>query len=155
MRARDLAEEFPIVDLDTDAFDAARQMAERRLPGLVVGDEDGKPYTVLPGSQVLNFLIPEYIQKDTRLARALSEKASDELCHRLTTMTVRDMVPRPQDADDLPVVDGDATAIEMAAVMARVRSPLVAVVEDGRVQGVVTVSRLLDHLLDPHSSKTS
>lgn len=147
MRARDLAEEFPIVGLDTDVFEAARVMAERRLPGLIVCDEAGTPHTVLPGSQVLRFLIPGYIQDDPRLARALSEKASDELCRKLVATVVRDLLPRAQDRDELPVVDGDATPLEIAAVMARMHSPLVAVVDGGSVRGAVVVSRLLQHLL--------
>ncbi len=75
MRARDLAEAFPIVTPDTDAMVAARAMAGQRLPGLIVCDDDGRPYTILPGSQVLRFLIPAYIQDDPALARALDEEA--------------------------------------------------------------------------------
>ena len=152
MRARDLAEPFPIVTPDTDAMVAARAMAGQRLPGLIVCDDDGKPYTILPGSQVLRFLIPAYIQDDPGLARALDADASDQLCRGLVTSTVRDLLPRPQELDELPVVDADATSLEVAAVMARLHSPLVAVVDDGgggrdRVVGAITVSRLLEHLL--------
>ena len=153
MRARNLAQQLAVVTPDTDAMEAARVMAERRLPGLIVCGEDGRPYTVLPGSQVLRFLIPRYIQDDPALARALDEQASDELCRRLVDSTVRDLLPRPQDVDELPVVDADATSLEVAAVMARMHSPLVAVVDDhpggNRVIGAITVSRLLDHLLLP------
>lgn len=153
MRARDLAQPFPIVTPDTDAMGAAQAMAEQRLPGLLVCDDGGRPYTILPGSQVLRFLIPSYLQDDPRLARALDEQASDELCRKLAHSTVRDLLPRPQDADELPVVDADATSLEVAAVMARMHSPLVAVVgnhDDGQqVIGAITVSQLLDHLLPP------
>jgi hypothetical protein len=50
------------------------------------------------------------------------------------------------------VVHEDATAVEIAAVMARMRSPVVAVVRDphhkgGEIVGAVTVSRLLGFLL--------
>ena len=151
MTARKLAQPFPIVTLDTDAMEAARTLAGQRLPGLIVCDDDGRPYTVLPGSQVLRFLIPAYVQDNPALARALDEQASDELCRKLVRSTVRDLLPRPQDADELPIVDPDATSLEVAAVMARMHSPLVAVVDDAeggnRVIGAITVSRLLDHLL--------
>src|SRR4051794_10621901 len=53
MRARDLAEPFPTVSVDTDAVEAARRMAAEGRPGLIVCHRDGRPYTVLPGSQVL------------------------------------------------------------------------------------------------------
>ena len=147
MRARDLARPFPIVTLDTDAMEAARTMAAQRLPGLIVTDADGRPHTVLPGSQVLRFLIPRYVQDDPALARALDEKASDALCRRLQAVTVRDLLPRRQELDDLPVVDEDATALEVAAVMARMHSPLVAVVADRKLVGAITVSQLLNYLL--------
>lgn len=151
MRARDLAQPFPIVDLDTDAMQAAQTMADRRLPGLIVCDEQGRPYTILPGSQVLRFLIPTYLQDDLRLARALDDQASEELCRKLVRRTVRDLLSKPQDVDELPVVDADATSLEVAAVMARMHSPLVAVVgsdgDGGPVIGAITAGRLLDHLL--------
>ena len=149
MRARELARPFPVVFPDTDASDAARAMAAERLPGLIVCGDDGRPWTVLPGSQVLRFLIPAYVQDEPGLARALDEQAADELCRRLEHRTVRDLLPRPQDLDELPVVDSDATGLEVAAVMARMHSPLVAVVDGDEVVGAITVSQLLDYLLPP------
>ncbi len=146
MRARDLAEPFPVVTLETDALEAARLMAERRLPGLIVCGTDGQPYTVLPGSQVLRFIIPRYVQEDLALARVYDEQASDELLGKLTDSTVRDVLPGERDVDELPIVDHDATTIEVAAVMARMHSPIVAVVDGGELLGAITVSRLLDHL---------
>ncbi len=147
MRARDLSEAFPTVTLASDAMLAAQAMAQAHKPGIIVVDDGGRPHAVLGGSQVLRFVIPGYVQDDPPLARALDADAADELCRRLEHTTVRDLLPEPQDRDDLPVVDGDATALEMAAVMARMRSPLVAVVENHVVIGAVTVSRLLDYLL--------
>lgn len=153
MRARELSEPFPIITTETDAMDAARAMAAERRPGLIVCAQDGRPLTVLPGSEVLRFLIPTYVQDNPGLARALDEQASDELCRKLERSKVGALLPRRQDIDDLPVVDGDATALEVAAVMARMHSPLVAVVVEDRVVGAVTVSRLLDYLLSPTASR--
>lgn len=147
MRARDLAEEFPTVGLDADALEAARTMAEGKRPGLVVLDDDGAPLTVLPGSQVLRFAIPRYVQEDPNLARVYDERASDELFSRLSGKPVRGLLPELHDDDELPVVDPDATSIEVAAVLARMRSPLAVVMEGNAVLGVITVSRLLRALL--------
>ena len=151
MTARKLVQPFPVVTPDTDAMEAAQTMAAQHLPGLIVCRDDRRPYTILPGSQVLRFLIPAYVQDNPRLAGALDDDASDELCRKLVHSTVRDLLPQPPDLDELPVVDIDATALEVAAVMARMHTPLVAVVDahDGgnRVIGAITVSRLLDHLL--------
>ena len=153
MRARELAEPFPVVTLESDALEAARLMADRRLPGLIVCSADGRPYTVLPGSQVLRFIIPGYVQEDLALARVYDEQASDELLGRLTESAVRDVLPRERDVDELPIVDHDATTIEVAAVMARMHSPLVAVVDGDEVLGAITVSRLLAHLLPTTSAQ--
>ena len=45
------------------------------------------------------------------------------------------------------MVNHDDTVIEVAAIMARLRSPLVAVLQDRRLIGVVTASRLLQFAL--------
>ena len=147
MRAGELAEEYPVVQLDTDALTAARTLAGRRLPGLIVVDREGEPYTVLPGSQVLRFLIPRYIQEDPALARVIDERTSDDMLRRLAKVAVRELLPERQNLADLPVVDTDASILEVAAVTVRVRSPVVAVVDEGRLVGAITLNRLLEHLL--------
>ncbi len=147
MRARDLAEEFPAVQESADALEAARTMAESGRPGIVVLDDAGRARTILPGSQVLRFAIPRYVQEDPRLCRVYDEKTSDELFGALAGKAVRDLLPDADEHAELPVVDPDATSIEVAAVMARMRSPL-AVVQDGdTILGVITVSRLLRAVL--------
>jgi CBS domain-containing protein len=150
MRARDLAIDFPTVSVDTQGLEAARLIARDRLPGLIVCDGNGLPFTVLPGSQVLRFVVPLYVQDDPHLARAYDEQASDEVTRKLGDSTVGDLLkghPGSRDPDEIPIVDPDATTIEIAAVMARAHSPLVAVVEGGRVLGAVTAALLLDALL--------
>jgi hypothetical protein len=153
MRAGDLAQPFATVTPGTGALAATKAMAAARQPGLIVCGHDGRPYTILPGSQVLRLLIPDYLQQTPALARALDESASQQLCRRLEHLTVRDLLPHPRDVDELPVVDRDATPLEVAAVMARMHSPVVAVVdgegETGRVEGAITASGLLEHLLAP------
>ena len=144
--ARELADaDFPTVGLDHDAAAAARLLAERRLPGLVVLDVDGLPHSVLPGSQVLRFIIPGYVQDDPMLARVYDERHADALTGKLAGTLVRTLLR--VERTEPPVVDGRSTTAEIAAVMARLHSPLVAVVEHGRYLGVVTVSRLLERML--------
>jgi CBS domain-containing protein len=148
MRASDLAEPFPTVSLDDDVMTAARLMVAQRYPGLIVATDEGRPHTVLPGSQVLKFIIPQYVQDQPALARAFGEGASDALRDKLVRHTVRDALPHPAERDELPVVDADATTVELAAVMARMHSPLVAVVDQrGQILGAITVSRLLTIML--------
>jgi CBS domain-containing protein len=141
MHASDLAEEYPLVGLDTDALEAAQIMAKRRLPGLVVTDESGRPYAILPASQVVKFVVPRYIQADPSLAGVIDEPAADKIAAQLSGKRVRDLLP--DNPHELPTVNADDTMLELAAIMARMRSPLVAVLSDDRIVGVVTASRLL------------
>ncbi len=146
MRARDIAQDYPTVGLDDDALAATRLIAEQQLGAVVVVDERGKPIAVLPGSQVLNFVIPQYVQDDPNLARAYDEKSADEFTAKLSGRRVREVLP-PRELRDVEIVDGDATVVEVAAVMARMHSPVVAVLDHGEMVGVVTVDSLLRHVL--------
>ena len=59
MHAEAIAEVFPVIAVDSDALDAARMLAEHRLSGIVVTDSSGRPYAVLPASQVVRFIVPD------------------------------------------------------------------------------------------------
>jgi CBS domain-containing protein len=147
MRADQIAEDFPVVASTSNALAAGRLMAERRLPGLVVTDPDGKPLTILPASQVVRMLVPSYVQDDPALAGVLSESMADHIADTIGDKTVAAILPKPQ--SDMPTVKPDDTIVEVAAVMAHERAPLVAVVEKGRIVGVITASRLLEVALSP------
>jgi len=142
---------YPSIGMDDDALDAVRMMAEQRLPGIVVCEPSGRPTRILPGSQVLRFVIPRYVQDEAALARVISERASDRLLGELVGKKVRDVLSQPPDVD-LAVVNPDDTVLEIAVLMARTHSPLVAVVEDNLLIGCVTLPRLLDVLLAPRSA---
>ncbi len=143
-----MAEVFPVVSLDTDAREAVELLASRRLPGLIVVDENGRPHSVLPASQVVRFLVPTYVQDDPSLARVMDEPLADQIADRLAGLTVRKLLPR--EPVELPVVNHDDTVIEVAAIMARLRCPLVAVVKDKEILGAITASRLLELVVAAH-----
>lgn len=146
MRAADLVQPFPTVRRETPAIDAARLLAGQDLPGLIVVDDRERPLTILAGTQVLRMAVPSYCQEDPTLARVVDEAAADVFHRGLGDRTVADGLPRER--RELPVVEPDATALEMAALMARTRTPLVAVVDgDGRLLGAVTLDALLDRVL--------
>jgi CBS domain len=139
--ARELTEKYPLVVVDTAALDAARVLAANCLPGLVITETDGSPYAVLPASQVVRLIVPQYIREDPSLARVIEEESADQIAHGLAGQPMRDLLPQRQ--HDPPLAHGDDTVLELAALMARLHSPLVAVVEDGAVVGVVTAAGLL------------
>lgn len=136
---------------DSSALEAARLLAEHLLPGLIVVDDKRHPLAVLPGSQLLRFVIPRYVQDDPNLARVYDEFHADQLCAKLAGKRVADVLP--DDHRPPPIVDADATAMEIATLMANTRSPLVAVADtdhaDAPMIGVITVPRLLKPLLPP------
>ena len=77
-----MAEDFPVVGVESDAWDAVTQLAEGRLPGLVT-DAGGLPVSILPASQVVRILVPSYVQVDPRLAGVLSESMCDRVADKL------------------------------------------------------------------------
>ncbi|MCZ4103446.1 CBS domain-containing protein [Streptomyces sp. So13.3] len=152
MRARDLAEPYPSVGVGDDALAAARLLAEERLPAVLVLDSNGMPGAILPASQLVRLLVPNYVLEDPALAAVIDEAHADRLCQALAGRTVGQVLPTG--ATFPPVADAEDTAVEVAALMATSRSPLVAVVEraakgQGRdhLLGVITASRLLERLL--------
>lgn len=149
MRARDLTEEYPTVGLDSEAVEAATLMAEHRLPALLVVDGQGAPSAILPASQMVKALVPGYVVEDPTLAAVVDERHADRLCEALRGRKVRDCLSRTTPTP--AIVAPDDTVLEVAARMAQVRSPLVAVVEEDkagpRLLGVITASRLLQRLL--------
>ena len=153
MLAAELARHYPTVSLGTDALEAARILADARLPGLIVLDDDGQPYTVLPGSQVLRFIVPGYVQEDPSLARVYDERGGAEACvSKLDGHTVKELLPPKEKRYELPRVSGDATVIECAAMMARLRTPLLLVSDEDTIHGVITASHLLDVILSASGS---
>ncbi|MGD9956945.1 MAG: CBS domain-containing protein [Candidatus Nanopelagicales bacterium] len=147
MRARDLAVPAPLIEPSQRLSDALRLLVSAGLPGLVV--DLGHEYVVVPASQVLRVAVPTYVRDDPSLARVWDEASSDDLASTLAHLTVADLV----DALERPsrtrttAVDGDATLLEIAAVLSAAHVPLVAVVDNGRFLGVVSVNVIVDRLV--------
>ncbi|MET9041225.1 CBS domain-containing protein, partial [Streptomyces mirabilis] len=93
--------------------------------------------------------VPGYVVEDPTLAAVVDERHADRLCEALAGRKVGDCLSKtvPPPAIAAP----HDTALEVAAQMAQVRSPLVAVVDKDRsgtrLLGVITASHLLERLL--------
>lgn len=145
MKARDIAVTMPTVTADDPVIDVVRAMVVRRLPGLILVDERSRPSVVLPGTQVLRLAVPASFQEDPALARTIDEAHADRFWTELGDRRVADCLGRQ--AQKPVTVAEDATLLEVAATMARQRSPLVAVVDgSGALTGAVTLERLLTSL---------
>lgn len=145
MQASDIAAHVPTVTVNDPVTKAVRVMAVSRLPGLIVVDEWSRPLMVLPGTQVLRLAVPEAYQKDPALVRVVDEDHADRFWVELGERTVAECAPA---SPSKPVtVRGDATLLEVAALMARQHSPLIAVVRpDGALIGAITLERLITSL---------
>jgi CBS domain-containing protein len=140
VRAEDLDEQFPIVSVDADALDAARMVAEHNLPGLVFTDAAGKPFGMLLASEMLRLVLPRYVQHDLTLAGVVGDALADA-GQNLAGKTVGDILPTKRRT--IPSVDVRDGVIKVAAAMAELRTPLIAVTENGKLHGVITAARLL------------
>jgi predicted transcriptional regulator len=151
MQARDIAVQMPTVTVRDAVTTAVRVMALTQLPGLIVVDAWSRPTVVLPGTQVLRMIVLHSYQRDQALARTIDEAHADHFWQELGQRTVGDCLPLHLAK---PVLVGeDATLLEVATLMARAHSPLVAVVNgDGRLLGAITLNGLLTSLAIPDSS---
>ncbi len=145
MRAIDLVEQLPTVTRETGALEAARLIATYRLSALIVADDDGLPVAVVPGTQVLKLVVPRYVREDTALAHAYDELGADELCGKLATKHVADLLEADDvDRRDIPSVLPEDTLVEIATVMIDAHSPIVVVRgKDGGYHGAITFSRAM------------
>ncbi|HEY8482422.1 MAG TPA: CBS domain-containing protein [Spirillospora sp.] len=145
MQARDIAVQVPTVTMDDQIAHAIQVMALGRLPGLIVVDADHRPRVVLPGTQVLKLAVPAAYQEDMALTRAVDEAHADVFWQEIGGMRVGECLGthtvRPL------TVKASSTLLEIAALMARHRSPLVAVIDDaGLLTGGITLDRVLSAL---------
>ena len=145
MRARDLIERIPTVGRETSALEAVRVIAEYRLSGLIVADDDGVPVAVVPSSQVLRLMVPTYVLDDPSLAHVYDEAGAQELCERLGDATVADLLDDEQvTAHEVPSVLPEDTLVEIAMAMITSRSPLILVRDkQKRYHGAITFSRAM------------
>lgn len=145
MQAHDIAVTAPTVHTKDPVSNAVRLMVVNRLPGLIVVDDDDRPIAVLPGTQVLRLAIPESYQDDPALVRTIDEVHADLFWREPGRLTVGDCLPSP--VAKPTSVPPEATLLEIATVMARKHSPLIAVVDqNGILVGAVTLERLLTSL---------
>lgn len=148
MQASDICRPMPTVTLQDPVARALKVMAAERLPGLAIVDDKQRPLVVLPGTQVLRMSLAHGYQEDPALARAIDEEHADQFWLEEVDRPVREcMPPKTGKAKKSGIVSEDATLLEVAGVMSRLHTPVVAVVDrDGRLIGGITLTMLLDHL---------
>jgi CBS domain-containing protein len=141
MRARDLATPQISVRPTATVSEAVSAMAQRRA--ILVVNDSGKLIGVVSDAVLLRCLLPAYVQVNEPLAGVLDEHAAEELFARVKNRTIMEFI---RDVREPPQVAGDDSLIEVASMMLRTASPLVAVVEEGKIIGGISLKDLLYHL---------
>ena len=143
MKALGLAGPQETLTADASAQDAALVLSRIQTSAALVVDDD-RFVGIVTDEGLLRALLPSYVGEADALARVLEEDSAERLWQRLEGRTARDLIVK---TDTKPVVDGGATLVEVASVMVRAEAPIVAVVEDDRLVGGITIDHLLTHLL--------
>jgi hypothetical protein len=89
--------------------------------------------------------IPRYCIDDPTLARVVDEEHADDFLHNLADRTVEQCLP--QQPRELAFIGPEGTVLEIAALMARTRTPLVVVSNGQDMLGAITLDALVDRML--------
>ncbi|MEV7033569.1 hypothetical protein AB0N99_25510 [Streptomyces sp. NPDC093272] len=89
-----------------------------------MGPLRGEPKAILPASQMVKVPVPGYVIEDPTLAAVVDEQHADRPCQALAGSHVGDYLPHTATAS--PIADPDDIALEVAALMTQVRSPLLS-----------------------------
>ena len=147
MYARDLARSYPTVSADDDALDAVRLVTRGQLPALLVLDPDQYPYAIVSATRLVTALVPDSVQDDPLLASVIDDRFDDDVRASMVGRSVIEWLPRR--TITAAVVGPDASAMQIAALMARKDTSVVAVVEHSgdkaALIGAITAARLLEH----------
>ncbi len=100
---------------------------------------------MVPGSQILSLVLPQYVRDEPNLAHAYDEAGADELCGALNRATIGELLEAKRlTGIKPPSVLPEDTLIEVASAMDEAHTPVILVIDrDGAFHGVVTLSRLL------------
>jgi CBS domain-containing protein len=145
MRARDVIGAVPAISSHHTVLDAVAAVVAAGTAGVAVVD-DGRPRAVLPGSLLVGLTVPTYVKDDPSLARVLGRVDPEDLRRRIGAMTIADVLADAE-PDPYPIVDAEASLLEIATTMAEVGVGIVLVVDAaGRYLGAVTALDLLTTL---------
>lgn len=149
MHTRDLSNPCPSVSEDDDTQIALRQVTEHQLPTLLVRESDGLPYAVVHTLRHIGRLLPGLVRADPLLRSAVGERLDADVRRTTVDTNIAAWLPRARVRP--PAVRPSSTTRELAALMDRHQSPLVAVIERDangpRWLGMVTANRLLEHFI--------
>ncbi|MCA1735469.1 MAG: CBS domain-containing protein [Actinobacteria bacterium] len=140
MRARDLATHQTSIP-PSENFARAVQLVAEHGPLLVIDEHRGL-LGVVSNETLLRGLLPAYLQAHNLLAGVLDDESAATLFARARERKVEELLG----VGDVPLVDAEDSLIEVASVMVRASSPLVAVQDQGKIIGGIALTNLLTQL---------
>ncbi len=101
---------------------------------------------MVPASQVLRVALPRYVLDDPALGRVWDEASADRLVDRVAALRVSDLLAAQERHGQRHWVDGDATLVEVAAVMAAGHVPWSPWSRAVSSSGAISADELIAHL---------
>ena len=144
-KAGDLASEHPLVPVDTPAAQVARVLAAADVRAVLVVRLDGSLAGVVSDRLLLRELLPSYVLENESLAGVLDQRSVDLCWRQLEGRTAKDLLPDEHEVRAEVTVDD--TIMEVASVMVRSRSPLVAVRDQSGIVGAISIDVVISELL--------
>lgn len=128
--------EAPLLAADETIASAARRVVESGLPALPVVEDDGKLLGIFGERELMQAIFPGYLG-ELQSARFVSRSIDEQLKLRLSC---REEPVREYTNTEHIDVGPDFSDAELAETFLHHRVLIVPVVDDGRVQGVITRS---------------
>lgn len=125
MRASQIMQDLPVYFANEAAMVAIRQVAHDDLPGFVVIDPHTQWLTALSLMDLLGLLLPEYVRQSQAIALVYDEESADGLAQRAAGVSLGELLCAHDRRG--AEVSADATLVEMAEMMTRLRSPILLV----------------------------
>jgi CBS domain-containing protein len=142
MEIRDLAKEAVIISEDSTFRDALSLMMHRQTNSLIVVDDDGKLSGEIGVSDLLNAIIPDYLEPDKVLEELATEEGFGKAVQDAEGREVRDFM-----SVDVEPVNVDDNLLAIAGTAIAHGSQHIPVIDhEGRPIGVIS-RRGLKHIL--------
>ena len=118
----------PIIHPDQTFKDAVVVMLEHKTNGLVVVDELKKVVGIISSWDLIQYIVPDYLEQDMHLAAFEAGATLEERVHSLANVTIKNVMTK-----EVCVIKKEATLMEAAALLSQYRIRQLPVVDDAGI----------------------
>ncbi|MBD3234533.1 MAG: CBS domain-containing protein [candidate division Zixibacteria bacterium] len=137
-----LSEDFVTIRPDATLKDAANLFFKYRISGLPVVGEGGYLHGEITDTDLLKFAMPNYQTYLANVAELPETEPLDELLREEDKIAVKKVMTSP-----MASVDPESSITEVVALMLFKGARRVAVVEDGRLIGIISARDIIDKIV--------